>query len=216
MANTSRVHFWTDEETEYMLTQLKELNILKYMDGRKTRNGDLFKKVAEHMVGAGFKRTPEQVRVRWKHLKQAHYNAKKSNSTSGHSPVSCPFLEILEELLGRRPLSQAVQHGVDVGLSTPVSDSPTKIEKEEEHASPRRPIRHKRPRKEFDPFKRELMAALLQPQPPPPPPSEDELFLRSLLPSLERMPLALRQEVKLDIHKIIFEASQTCIKREND
>ena len=39
-----------------------ELNILKFTDGRKTRNGDLFKKVARKMEEAGFTRTPEQVR----------------------------------------------------------------------------------------------------------------------------------------------------------
>lgn len=119
--STGKNHFWTDEETDFMLNQLKELNILKYMDGRKTRNADLFKKVAEQMDEGGFKRTPEQIRVRWKHVKQAYYNARKQNSTSGHSAVSCPHSDILEELLGRRPLSQAVEHGVDIGFGTPVS-----------------------------------------------------------------------------------------------
>lgn len=51
------LHFWTDAETEYMLGQLKELNILKYMDGWKTRNGVLFRKVADQLEGAGFKDT---------------------------------------------------------------------------------------------------------------------------------------------------------------
>lgn len=35
----SRTRFWDDRETEFMLTQLTDLNILKYIDGRKTRNG---------------------------------------------------------------------------------------------------------------------------------------------------------------------------------
>ena len=30
-----------------MLTQVQELNILKFMDGRKTKNADLFKKIAK-------------------------------------------------------------------------------------------------------------------------------------------------------------------------
>ena len=34
-------------ETRFMLTQVQELNILKFMDGRKTRNADLFKKIAK-------------------------------------------------------------------------------------------------------------------------------------------------------------------------
>lgn len=32
-----------------MLTLLKELNIFKCMDGMKTRNGDLFKRVSDEM-----------------------------------------------------------------------------------------------------------------------------------------------------------------------
>ena len=35
---SAATHFWTDEETRFMLTQVQELNILKFMDGRKTRN----------------------------------------------------------------------------------------------------------------------------------------------------------------------------------
>ena len=35
---SAATHFWTDEETWFMLTQVQELNILKFMDGRKTRN----------------------------------------------------------------------------------------------------------------------------------------------------------------------------------
>lgn len=114
-----RVYFWDDEETEFMLAQLKEFNILKYIDGRKTRNGDLFEKVAQKLDGAGFKRTPEQIRVRWKHLKRAYYNAKNTNSTSGHNAFR--YTDLLEELLGHRPLSQPLDHGVDVGFSAPVS-----------------------------------------------------------------------------------------------
>ncbi|XP_041843775.1 uncharacterized protein LOC121641605 isoform X2 [Melanotaenia boesemani] len=123
MANSKPLHFWSDEETEFMLYQLRDLNIWKYMDGRKTRNGRLFKKVAEQMEDAGFKRSPEQVRVRWKHLKQAYYNAKKNNQTSGYNPVSCTYSEILEELLGSQPLYQSTEHGVDIELIPSVSDS---------------------------------------------------------------------------------------------
>ncbi|XP_029352781.1 uncharacterized protein LOC115038088 [Echeneis naucrates] len=120
--SAAKTHFWSDTETEFMLGQLKELNILKYMDGRKTRNGNLFKKVAERMDGEGFERTPEQVRVRWKHLKQAYYNAKKPNRASGPGPDSGPHADILEELLGCRPSSQTgEQHGVDIGFSASVS-----------------------------------------------------------------------------------------------
>ncbi|KAL7370896.1 hypothetical protein ABVT39_013704 [Epinephelus coioides] len=103
-----------------MLTLLKELNILKYMDRRKTRNGDLFKKVAEQMKEGGFTRTPEQIRIRWKHLKKTYFQARKNNSTGGHNRVACPFGNMLEKLLESRPLSQVDHHGVDIGFESPL------------------------------------------------------------------------------------------------
>ena len=42
---SAATHFWTDEETRFMLTQVQELNILKFMDGRKTRNADLCRQI---------------------------------------------------------------------------------------------------------------------------------------------------------------------------
>ena len=44
---SAATHFQTDEETRFMLTQVQELNIFKFMDGRKMRNADLFKKIAK-------------------------------------------------------------------------------------------------------------------------------------------------------------------------
>ena len=34
----SKTQFWSDEETHFMLYQLKDMHILQFMDGRKTRN----------------------------------------------------------------------------------------------------------------------------------------------------------------------------------
>ncbi|XP_072314095.1 uncharacterized protein [Eucyclogobius newberryi] len=117
-------HFWKEDETVLMLTLLKELNILKYMDGRKTRNGDLFKKVAEQLRDGGFTRTTEQIRIRWKHLKKTYFLAQKNKTTSGRGRVVCPFGDALEELLGPRPLSQVDHHhGVDFGLQSALDTS---------------------------------------------------------------------------------------------
>ncbi|KAM9321785.1 uncharacterized protein KZ484_021858 isoform 1-T2 [Pholidichthys leucotaenia] len=115
-------HFWTDEETQYMLHQLKKLDISKYMDGRKTRNGKLFKKVADYLDRAGFKRSPEQIRVRWKHLKQTYYNAKKNSQTGCISTVSLPYGDVLEDILGHTPLPRTGDNHVDVGFSHAVSE----------------------------------------------------------------------------------------------
>lgn len=73
MAGSSKTieHFWKDEETTVMHALLKELNILKCIDGRKTRNGNLIKRVSEQMREGIFVRTAEQIRIRW--------NLKKKN-----------------------------------------------------------------------------------------------------------------------------------------
>lgn len=57
-------HFWKDDETELMLTLLKELHILKCIDVRRTRNGELFKRVSDEMREGGFLRYAEQMRVK--------------------------------------------------------------------------------------------------------------------------------------------------------
>ena len=104
-----------------MLSQLKEMNILKFMDGRKTRNGELFKKVALKMVEASFPRTPEQVRIRWKNLKKTYFQAKRDNGASGRGRTTCPFYDLLEDLLGSRPLSLVGHNGVDSGVQLPTT-----------------------------------------------------------------------------------------------
>lgn len=117
MAN-KKVHFWTEEETRCLIHTLKDNQILKYMDGRKTRNGELFKKVAGELAKANFSRSAEQVRIRWKALKTAYYKAKRNNNVSGHAPQFSPFYEELDELLGKRPLSNVEGSGVDIGFES--------------------------------------------------------------------------------------------------
>lgn len=100
-----------------LIKTLKEFQILKYMDGRKTRNGDLFKKVSVELEKSKFIRSAEQVRVRWKALKTAYYKAKRANDISGHDPQTSPFYAEMDELLGHWPLSTVEDRGVDVGFS---------------------------------------------------------------------------------------------------
>ncbi|XP_041921703.1 uncharacterized protein LOC121685315 [Alosa sapidissima] len=161
------VHFWSDAETEFMLCQLKALNILKYMDGRKTRNGNLFRKVAEHMEDAGFQRTSEQIRVRWKNVKKAYYNTRKKNQTSGNSSVSCPYSNILKELLGRRPLSKTAENGVDIVSN--VSPSFSDQEEEQQFAGDQAPL-------EQDPLPHESSDSYLTSSPTSEPSSSTSLF----------------------------------------
>ncbi|KAK7926307.1 hypothetical protein WMY93_008617 [Mugilogobius chulae] len=124
-------HYWSDDETAFMLAQLKDQDILRFLDGRKRRNGEVFRRVAVELSSAGFIRTAEQVRVRWKHIKRMYYASKRKDGTSS---VWSPHQEILDELLGRGgdySMSQMMDNnnGIDVGFETPAiqpqSESPS-------------------------------------------------------------------------------------------
>ncbi|XP_073694004.1 uncharacterized protein [Garra rufa] len=75
-------------------------------------------------------------------------------------------------------------------------------------APPRRRAQ-RRPRKQLLEIKPQLLEALrTRPAAPAPPPrSEDELFLLSLVPSLQRLPPQTKEFVKFQIHKLIYESS---------
>ena len=70
------------------------------------------------MVEAGFPRTPEQIRIRWKNVKKAFFQAKRDNGASG---CGFPFYDVLDELLGSRPLSLVEHNGVDSGVQLPTT-----------------------------------------------------------------------------------------------
>lgn len=114
----TKQHFWSDSETTFMLDEMKDLNILQLLDGRKYRNGDMFKKLSDKMALAGYTRSVEQIRTRWKVLRQSYFRAKRQSSSSSGviSPVDCPYFDTLEDLLGPIHFSATEGSGVDVGF----------------------------------------------------------------------------------------------------
>lgn len=58
-------HFWKDEDTEFFSRRLKEVDIMRRLDRRKCRTGDLFKAVADKLTDAGFVRMAEPARQRF-------------------------------------------------------------------------------------------------------------------------------------------------------
>lgn len=101
-----------------MLAKLLEFDIIKCMDGRKKRNGNLFKRVANALAEAGYVRTAEQIRVRWKHMKSMYYGVQRQNRESGHSRQSCPHMHILHDLLAEQPTARAEEHGAKTRITT--------------------------------------------------------------------------------------------------
>ncbi|XP_061598323.1 protein ALEX-like [Cololabis saira] len=110
MASGKPTRFWGDEETRFMLRQIQELNILNFLDGRKSRNANLFKKIAKAMADAGFIKTTEQIKIKWKNTQKSYVAAKRIKTTTGaYDPVICPYFRILDEQLGSPRLSQVVK-----------------------------------------------------------------------------------------------------------
>ncbi|KAK9963885.1 hypothetical protein ABG768_005107 [Culter alburnus] len=74
----------------------------------------------------------------------------------------------------------------------------------------------RRPREQPSEVERELLEVLRSRPvaPAPPPRSEDELFLLSLVPSLQRMPPQTKDFVKFQIHKLIYENSTVVLNLE--
>ncbi|KAL7394615.1 hypothetical protein ABVT39_000542 [Epinephelus coioides] len=104
--------------TEFLIQILDDLNILTRLNGCKEKNSDLFQRVQERMARAGFCRTIEQIKNRWKMLKQSYNKAKTNNDKSGVDLSSFPFFEDMDRVLGTWPLATANAHGVDVAFDT--------------------------------------------------------------------------------------------------
>ncbi|XP_068174974.1 pyrroline-5-carboxylate reductase 3 [Antennarius striatus] len=69
---------WDVKETELFLEILKELDMKKCLDGRKVRNHKLFKVAHRRMTAAGYRRSVDQLKFRWKLLKSAFYKCKRA------------------------------------------------------------------------------------------------------------------------------------------
>ncbi len=83
-------------------------------------------------------------------------------------------------------------------------------------APPRRRRAQGRPREQPSEVEQELLEALrTRPAAPAPPPrSEDEVFLLSLVPSLQRLPPQTKEFVKFLNHKLIYESSTVLLNLE--
>lgn len=69
----TRKYFWDVTETEVFLEILKDLDIKACVDGRKVRNSKVFRLAQRRMTAAGFHRSEEQLKIRWKFLKSSYY-----------------------------------------------------------------------------------------------------------------------------------------------
>ncbi|CAN9500741.1 unnamed protein product [Ophioblennius macclurei] len=69
---------WDARETEVFLEILKNLDMSKCRDGRKVRNHKVFAVAYRRMLAAGYHRTVDQLKIRWKLLKSTYYKSKRN------------------------------------------------------------------------------------------------------------------------------------------
>ncbi|XP_029904862.1 pyrroline-5-carboxylate reductase 3 isoform X1 [Myripristis murdjan] len=104
---------WDVRETELFLEILKELDMKKCLDGRKVRNNKVFKVAHRRMTAAGYHRSVDQLKIRWKVLKSAYYKCKRQPESN--TPIKIQgwwryektMIAIMES---RRPLVGTVLH----------------------------------------------------------------------------------------------------------
>lgn len=105
---------WKDSEVIYMLTIMREKNILKLLDSKRFKSVELYGAVEQGMMEAGFNKTAAQIKIKWKNLKFLYTAVKKNNNTSGAEPRDCPYYEELDELLNMRPNSDGCPSAMEI------------------------------------------------------------------------------------------------------
>ena len=82
--------------------------------------------------------------------------------------------------------------------------------------TPSRRRAQRRPREQPSEVERQVLEALrtCPVAPAPPPRSEDELFLLSLVPTLQKLPPQTKEFIKFQIHKLIYERGTALLNLE--
>lgn len=98
---------WDMKETELFLEILKELDMKKCLDGRKVRNNKLFKVAHRRMTAAGYHRSVDQLKFRWKLLKSAYYKCKREPNSPAPTKIQgwCRYEKTMVAIMeSRHPL----------------------------------------------------------------------------------------------------------------
>ncbi|XP_054287396.1 uncharacterized protein LOC129003162 [Macrosteles quadrilineatus] len=93
---------WSDMEIRELISIMKEKEIMPLLSGRQYRRSDVFKIVADNMNKRGYKRTTEQVSIKWKHLRLCYFRSKSKYQTDDERKLEFPFYEEIDELFGGR------------------------------------------------------------------------------------------------------------------
>ena len=94
------VQCWTEVQRRYKAMPKTKLGKKKVL---KPRGTELWREITEKVnLLASVDRKPSQVELKMKKIINAYKEVKIKNSKSGSNPITCPYYEILEEILGTR------------------------------------------------------------------------------------------------------------------
>ncbi|XP_074799303.1 uncharacterized protein LOC141981561 [Natator depressus] len=65
----------------------------------------IFEKISKGMKDRGYKRDPQQCRVKLKELRQAYQGTREANGRSGSEPQTCHFYDEMHTILGGAPIT---------------------------------------------------------------------------------------------------------------
>lgn len=118
---------WSEDETRAFLELCIEKQILKLMDTKKFKHVDIFRSLVSDMQKRGFSKTPEQMKLKLKKLKQEYTKCRDDNNKSGASPKRCPFFDELDLLYGLRPRFEPNSSHQGIDTAAGIFDSENSI-----------------------------------------------------------------------------------------
>ncbi|XP_046384535.1 uncharacterized protein LOC124154701 [Ischnura elegans] len=109
---------WSEQETMHLINLIKEEDIMRLLDGKRSRNSDIYMRLVGPMSEAGYIRDVNQLRTKWKHLQQEYRKEVAARGRSGGAGHASPYFEALHEILGHRANVTFVEEGIDSGVVT--------------------------------------------------------------------------------------------------
>ncbi|XP_013874664.1 trihelix transcription factor GT-3a, partial [Austrofundulus limnaeus] len=118
----SRGQTWNNEETLCLLDIWTDEHITNLLE-KTHKNAVVFSMFSEKMKERGFKRSPEQCRIKVKKLRQSYQKARDAldkSGSSGEEKDKCPWFGELDKILGTRPTVCPVDI---IETNTPLADN---------------------------------------------------------------------------------------------
>ncbi|XP_017489552.1 PREDICTED: uncharacterized protein LOC108377772 isoform X2 [Rhagoletis zephyria] len=95
-----------------MLHIINEKHIMQLIDNKTKRNKSIFQDIANELKNKNVVKSDVQIRNKFKSLKSDFFKAKRNNNKSGAKRQTSEHFELLDQILGHRPVLEA--EGVDV------------------------------------------------------------------------------------------------------